>query len=122
MPSRWYEKAVEFGKLGRFNVALHCCNRAIESNPRDDLAWGYKGMTLEKMGRHDEAIDAFDRALELDPYFADAMLCKGGALVKLGRFQEALPVLEEAHRIGNFPIALEGIKACKEMLGNRAKW
>jgi len=117
MTNRWYDKAVEFGKLGRYVVALHCCDRAIETNPRDDLSWGYKGMTLEKLGRHEEAVECFDKALEIDPYFADALLCKGGALVKLGKFRDALPCLEEAHRLTGIPLALEGINVCKQMLG-----
>ena len=121
MPGRWYEKAVEFGKLGRYNVALHCCNRALEVNQRDELAWGYKGMTLEKLGKHEEAIECFDKAIALDPHFADALLCKGGALVRLGKFREALPCLEEAHRLTGLPLALEGIRVCKEMLGQRVR-
>ena len=115
MPSRWYEKGMQFAKLGRHKVALHCCERALEVNENDDSAWLLKGTTLEKLGKREEAIICYDRATDIDPSSTLAWYNKGALLGNLGRYRRALGCFEEAHRQGH-PNAAKAIDACHEML------
>lgn len=115
MESRWIEKALAFGRLGRHKVAIHCLDRAIESDERDVEAWFYKGLTLEKLGRHDESIKCYDRALDINPFYAKAWYNKGAVLGNFGNYRKALRCFEEAHRQGH-PKAGDAIDACKSEL------
>ncbi len=116
MESRWYEKAKAFGKLGRHKVAIHCCDRGIEANPRDAKLWCFKGMTLEKLGRHEEGMRCYDRAIDINPFFATAWFNKAAILGNFGRYREALACFEEAHRQGH-PRAAQAAEECLVILG-----
>ena len=115
MPSRWYEKGIQFAKLGRHKVALHCCDRALEFNPKDDLAWLLKGMTLEKLGQREEAVRCYERATDLNPSLTQAWYNRGALYGNFGHYRKALGCFEEAHRQGH-PNAAKAIDSCYEML------
>lgn len=116
MTSRWYEKAVQFGNMGRLKVAIHCCNRAIEGNPRDVDAWFYKAVTLDKLGLHEEVLACYDRVIDINPFHARAWFNKGATLGNLGRYRQALSCFEEAHRQGH-PRAAAAAEECRDALG-----
>src|SRR3990172_4740994 len=88
--NKWHQKAVEFTKLGKLNVALHCWSRALEEDPDDPEAWVSKGVTLEKLGKHQEAIDCYTEAININPCFATAWYNKGAVLGNFGNYREAL--------------------------------
>ncbi len=116
MASRWHQKAMEFTKLGRLNVAIHCIDRALEAEPRDAGLWLYKGITLQKLGRHEEAIECYDKAIEINPCHATAWFNKGAALGNQFRYREAVGCFDEAARQGH-PSAVEAARACRDELG-----
>jgi len=113
MASRWYQKAMEFTKLGRLNVAIHCIDRALEAEPRNADLWLYKGVTLQKLGRHEEAIGCYDKAIEINPCHSMAWYNKGAALGNQFRYREAVGCFDEAARQGH-PSAFEAARACRD--------
>jgi len=115
MSSRYYAKAVDFVKLGRLNVALHCLDRALDLNPRDAEVWLYKGVLLGKLGKHEEELKCYDKAVEIDPNNPKAWYNRGAVLGNFGRYREALPNFEEAQRKGH-PRAAAAIEDCQNEL------
>jgi len=115
--NKWHQKAVEFTKLGRLNVALHCWSRALDEDPDDPEAWVSKGVTLEKLGKHQEAIDCYTEAININPCFATAWYNKGAVLGNFGNYREALGCFMEAVRQGH-PKAEAAVEACRNQLGD----
>jgi serine/threonine protein kinase len=97
-------RGTAFAALGRYDTALACFDRLIESDSDFPLAWNYKGQTLATLGREQEALGCFDCALRLDEQLDLAWINKGISLSKLGRFEEALTCFERA-------IAIDGSSA-----------
>ena len=114
---KWQRKAVEFTKLGRLNVALHCWSRALEESPEDYDAWLKKGVTLEKLGKHEEAVECYTMAININPCCGLAWYNKGAVLGNYGNYREALGCFMEAKRQG-YPKAEAAIAACRTELGD----
>ena len=110
-------KGLSLGKLGRFDEAILCYNKALEIDPRYAKAWGNKGYSLGKLGRSDEAILCYNKALEIDPRAMNAWYNKGDSLQSLGRFDEAILCYNKALEIdpryakawGNKGISLDSL-------------
>jgi len=115
MESSWFEKAMSFMKLGRHKVALHCCERALELNPRDWEILILKGGIMEKEGDYQEALRCYERATEANPRSAHAWYNKGAAYGNFGQYRKALGCFQEAERQGH-PGAAAAIKDCQEAL------
>ncbi len=118
MTNKWYEKAIQFTKLGRHNVALHCWERATEDDPTDAQAWANRGLTLQTLGRYEESIVSYDKAIEIDPSMAGAWYNKGAVLGNLGNYRRALGCFEEATRQGH-PSSESAAMSCREELGEQ---
>lgn len=92
----WSNKGASLAKLGSYEDALACCDRAIDLNPHYVEAWNNKGVTLGLFGRSEEAVACYDRALELNPRYDGAWNNKGGVLTQLGRSEEAVVCCDRA--------------------------
>ncbi|MBE7385275.1 MAG: substrate-binding domain-containing protein [Leptolyngbya sp. SIO1E4] len=86
--------------LGRSDEALQNCNRALEMDPNEIVAWISKGHLMAETGRLDEAIFCFDKAIELNPNIAATWQGKGDALQKMGRDAEARTCFAQAQELG----------------------
>jgi tetratricopeptide (TPR) repeat protein len=84
------------GKLGRYDEAMVCFDRAIEKDPMQSGAWHNKGEALRRQDKYAEAIQQFDRAIEIDSAYSKAWNSKGLALKALGRDAEADAAFAEA--------------------------
>ena len=62
----WNNKGNALARLGKFEDALRCYDRALELDPGYRGAWVNMGFVLTKMGRFDEAASCADEALRLD--------------------------------------------------------
>jgi tetratricopeptide (TPR) repeat protein len=65
--SFWNNKGVVQTKLGKYNEALECFDRALKINPGVSNIWLNRGIALVKLNEFEEAMDCFDRSLQLDP-------------------------------------------------------
>jgi tetratricopeptide (TPR) repeat protein len=79
--------------------ALALCERSLQSNPHNAIAWKRKGELLERLKRHDEALQAYEQALQLDPHSGDFWTSKGTVLLQLNRLDEALQAYEHALKL-----------------------
>jgi len=95
----WNNKGASLANLGQHEEAIASFDRAIEINPRLELAWHNKGGALHRLGRTEEAIACYDRALQINLRYADAWSNKGVALGALGRMEEAIACYDGALEI-----------------------
>ena len=65
----WFNKGNTLEKLGRYDEAIECYNKAILLDPNNAGIWYSKGLTLTKLKRYEESIEYFDKAIELDPKY-----------------------------------------------------
>ncbi len=63
----WVSTGLGEAALGNGASALAAFNRAIELNPRDELAWLGRGVAMVESGREEEAVAAYRKALEINP-------------------------------------------------------
>jgi tetratricopeptide (TPR) repeat protein len=104
-------------KLGRYKVALHCCDRALELNPNDWQILLLKGMMMEKLGQYEEALACYTRAVETNPRSPQAWYNKGAVHGNFAQYRKALGCFQEAERQGH-PDAAAAIKECQEALAH----
>ena len=111
--------------------SLKCCEKAIDINPKSDLAFQYQALTLARLGRKDQALESNNIAIELNPNNFGAGIQGTSWLINLGRFEEAyvvcnrlkqstgLGMMSDALRLGffsNFATTLVGLKRYEEAL------
>ena len=80
-----YNKGNDLCKLGKYEEAIKCFDKAIEIDPKYVGAWYNKGFFLTRMEKIEEAIKCYDKAIEIDPNFADAKTKKEEILKALGK-------------------------------------
>ena len=95
----WVEKGNAFFYQSKYNGAIKTYDKAIEIDPRLEVAWNNKGQALRAIGKYDEAIKAFDKAIEINPQDADAWHNKGNALLSLRKYEEAIKAFDKAIEI-----------------------
>ncbi|MCP4366086.1 MAG: tetratricopeptide repeat protein [Planctomycetes bacterium] len=93
------EQAWTLNKLGKYQKAIKCLDKALETDPNNKQVWFCKGWALVKVNRYQEAIECFDEALEIDKKFAAALNDKAVALFKLGRYDNAKSLYRRAIKI-----------------------
>jgi tetratricopeptide (TPR) repeat protein len=59
---------VESFVFHRFESAVHCFERALQSNPSEPFCWAFSAVTLSYLGRTQEAVDRLQRYRELTPF------------------------------------------------------
>ena len=111
--------------------ALKCFKKAIDINPKSDLAFQYQALTLARLGRKDQALESNNIAIELNPNNFEAGVQGTSWLINLGRFEEAYEVckrLKQSTGLGmmsdflrfgffsNFAITLVGLERYEEAL------
>jgi tetratricopeptide (TPR) repeat protein len=92
----YFEEGNTLANLGKYEDAIICYDKAIESNNNFALAYNNKGDTLVILGKYEEALNCYDKAIELDNNFALAYYGKGVTLVDLGKYEEALNCFDKA--------------------------
>src|SRR6187431_1350964 len=56
----WHRKGYDFIKLGEYEKAIECHNKAIELDCNNINAWNDKGIALYFLGRYEEAIECYN--------------------------------------------------------------
>jgi len=95
----WHNKGVDLAKLGKYEEAIACYDKALEIDPKDESAWYNKGVDLAKLGKYEEAIACYDKALEINPKKESAWCNKGWTLGELGKYEEAIACYDKALEI-----------------------
>jgi len=118
--------AVVHASLGRNDLALACCDRALSLRPDFAEALNNRGAVLRGLKRFDEALASYDRAIALRPDNADALNNRGVTLQELKRPDEALASCDRAlalrpdfvEALGNRGIALYALRRFGEALAS----
>jgi len=92
-------KGLAFYSLGKYQEAIACYDKAMESDPGLAGAPTNKGNVFFSLGKYEEAITYYDKAIEVDPGYALAWNNKGGALSKLGKYEEAITYYDKAIKV-----------------------
>ena len=92
----WNNDGVKLSKLGKFEDAIECYDRAIEIDPNFFLAWGNKGLALFNLKRYEEAMECFDKNIEIKPRDFQGYENKGRALLNLKKNEEAIRCFDKA--------------------------
>ena len=95
----WCLLAAAHGELGEYDVAIQCCQKAVELEPSYLDARYNLAQALMHQGRLEEAVEAYRAVLALEPDHADALNTLGLALESLGRLREAILCYRDAHRL-----------------------
>jgi tetratricopeptide (TPR) repeat protein len=100
-------------KLGKYNEAVECYNKALKYEKTMTGAMNNKGLALSCLGNHKEAYDCFRRVLIAQPNNADALFNKGYELSKLERFEEAVQTFDSCLSVANDRDLIERARAEK---------
>ncbi|MEP6582235.1 tetratricopeptide repeat protein [Microcoleus vaginatus GB2-A3] len=92
----WVEKGRCLNSLERYDEALECLDKAIESDSNYARAWANRGDVLDNLKRYDEALVSLDKAIALDDNYRWVWANRGGVLNNLKRYDEALVSLDRA--------------------------
>ena len=92
------QQGSSLAKLGRYEEAIKCFEKAIELKPDFAEAYYNKGASLGMLKRLDEALKCFEKAIELKPDFARAHYSKGISLKTQGKHKKAEECFEQAKK------------------------
>ena len=95
----WGNKGISLHRLGFFDNAIQCYNKALEINMNDNISWNYKGIIMRVLGHFDDALVCFENALKINPSDAGALTNKGICLDSLGFFKNANRCFDDALKI-----------------------
>jgi tetratricopeptide (TPR) repeat protein len=85
-------------KRGEYDQAILSSNKALEINPRNDLAFNVRGIAYWKKGQYDQAISEYNKAIKINPRRGVHYVSRGVAYGEKKEFDQA---------ISNFNKALE---------------
>jgi len=91
-----YGKGAALVAVGRLDDALAVLDRALSTNPRNEVAWVNKGTALTRMGRLQDALKCYNSAIKVNAKYEVAWNNKGNALSRLGKNDWALQCYEQA--------------------------
>jgi tetratricopeptide (TPR) repeat protein len=83
-------EALTYERNQQFDKALSTINRAIEFNPKSDLAFARRGEIYRLMERYDKALQDFNQAIELNTKYAWAIRKRGQIFLLIRNYQRAL--------------------------------
>jgi tetratricopeptide (TPR) repeat protein len=85
--------------LKLYEDSLHICEKIIESDSENILAWHNKGLCLYNLKKYEEAIKAYDEALKIDSKCTKAWYCKGVCLQRLDKYEEAIQMYYQVTKL-----------------------
>ncbi len=96
------EEAIRLAQEGKLDEAVVCYDRALASDPDNDLLLNNKAIVLISLGRYEDSLVCSEKATRINPYDAGVWINKGMALEKLGRYPEAIDALEQSIAINPY--------------------
>jgi tetratricopeptide (TPR) repeat protein len=85
-----WEIGIALSKLGQYEAAVACYDKAIEIKPNDYAAWFFRGTSLSCLGQQEAAIASYDKAVEIKPNFHEAWCSRGLVLSELEQDEAAI--------------------------------
>ena len=95
----YYNLALAYGRLERYEDAVATLKKAIRISPEDPKLYFQLGIIYLKRDEYAGAINSFKETIHLDPIFSEVYYYVGIAYRQQGCDKEAIPYLERASRI-----------------------
>ncbi len=92
----WLKPALAFEKSENWKGALDWCEKWVQSEPKNALAWLRLGSAYLGLGRYNDTVNALRQAQRIDPNVAETWGKLGVAYVKLSRYNEAVEAYRHA--------------------------
>ena len=86
----WNYKGASLRRMGRYQEALECCDKAIAARATEDAFWVTRGNCLRDLRRFDAALKCHTHALAIWPKNLAALRNKALVEEDLGRTQDAI--------------------------------
>ncbi|NJN85911.1 MAG: tetratricopeptide repeat protein [Leptolyngbyaceae cyanobacterium SL_7_1] len=86
----WIERGDELFHQQRYQEAIACYDKALQSTPDDYMLWFKRGMALDNLHVYDEAIDSYSKVIQLRPDDYLAWFKQGKALEHLQCYEQAI--------------------------------
>jgi len=96
-----------YGRRGEFQTSLYYARKALELNPRSDLAYYQMAKTYRTQGDWAQAAEALEKAIAIKPTSAQYHYVLSSAYRKLGKLKESQAALEVFRRIERQTAELE---------------
>ena len=80
-------RGIAYGNKQQYDRAIEDFNKAIELDPRDDIAYYNRGRAYENKQQYDRAIEDYNKAIELNPRFDKAYSNRGVVYEKNSRMR-----------------------------------
>jgi len=97
--SLYFNKALAFDALERFEEAIECYNNALEARPNDPEIYNSLAVDYTRTGLYDLAITTFAKAIEIDAAFEPAYCNQIITYAEMGKFDKAEEVFYLAQQI-----------------------
>ncbi|MEO8326015.1 MAG: serine/threonine-protein kinase, partial [Nitrospirota bacterium] len=97
----WSNKGNSLTRLGHFEEAIGCFEKAIEFDSQDAFVWTNMGVAYSRKGNFNEALRCFNQALNLNPREAGAWNNKGLCLNDLNCLDEAIGCFDRALQLAS---------------------
>ncbi len=85
--------------LQHYDEVVASCDKTLQGNPNDSLAWFMRGMALENLQRFEEAIASYNRVVTIQPDDHLAWFKRGVTLEKLGRYEDAISSYDQVVQV-----------------------
>lgn len=86
----WIERGDELFHQQRYQEAIACYDKALQSTPDDYMLWFKRGMALDNLGVYEEAVDSYSKVIQLRPDDYLAWFKQGKALENLQCYEQAI--------------------------------
>jgi tetratricopeptide (TPR) repeat protein len=63
----YLQKATVFFALEKYKETFECCDKVLETTPKEKAIWEMKAYAARKLKKHEEALKCYEKILELDP-------------------------------------------------------
>jgi hypothetical protein len=101
MTPAYYNLGLYYGQQGLLDLAIENLGKAIDINPRFDMAYNNRGAAFYLQSRFDRAIADFSQAIYLNPDNAEAYINRGYAYLRQGDKALAAADLGRGCSLGN---------------------
>ena len=95
----YVDEGISYIQRGEYDQAILSCNKALEINPRKDLAFNVRGLAYWKKGQYDQAISDYNKAIEINPRRHVYYISRGAAYREKKEFDQAISDFSKAIEI-----------------------
>jgi len=92
----WSNRGDTFGQLGRWDEAIAALTKALDLDPKAEVALNLRGVAYSRKGQWDKAKADFTAAIELNPNIPIYWSNRGDIFTRLGQWDNAISDLSKS--------------------------